>query len=597
MPYPAIEDHGLIGDMHTAALVDLNGTIDFLCFPHFDSPSVFAKLLDDEDGGSFGIAPVLDCPRRKQLYLPDTNVLLTRFLAREGVAEVIDFMPVGDRRVRRVVRRVRTVRGEVRFRVTCRPHFGYASIPHRVELGSDSVRFVPDGDAPRLVLSAPVSFRDEDGAAVAEFTVPEGTEVVFVLAGEDAGAADPEGFSAEAAFEETVDFWRDWVAGSTYRGRWQSEVSRSALLLKLLTYAPEGSLVAAPTFGLPEVIGEGRNWDYRYTWVRDAAFTLYALSRLGFTEELGDFAHWIMARSGSSDDAWPLQIMYGLRGEVELEEKTLDHLDGYRGSRPVRIGNNAHGQLQLDIYGALMDTVYLYDKYGNEVSYELWTDRLVPIIDWVCENWGQPDHGIWEIRGEKRPYLSSRLLTWVALDRGFRLAMKRSLPGDLQTWRAARDDIYHEIHDAFWNEDVGAFVQYAGADRLDASCLLMPLLKFISPVDPRWLSTMDAVDRELVEDSFVYRYRTDGDAPDRLEGSEGTFSICSFWYVECLSRAGRVRKARYLFEKILSHANHVGLFAEELGPSGQHLGNFPQAFTHLALISAAYDIDHRLDEA
>ena len=597
MRYPPIEDHGLIGDLHTAALVDLNGTIDFFCFPRFDSPTVFAKLLHADDGGAFELCPELPDPRHKQLYLPDTNVLLTRFLADEGVAEITDFMPVGSGQAHRVVRRVRVIRGEIPFRARCEPRFDYARADHAVAVEADRVRFVPDDGAPSLCLSASVELRADGRAAVAEFTLGEGDEATFVLEGDEPPCAPDEPFDGEAAFEATVEYWRNWVATSTYQGRWRAEVRRSALLLKLLTYAPEGSFVAAPTFGLPEAIGAERNWDYRYTWIRDAAFTLYALSRLGFTEELGAFAHWIMARKGSSIEDWPLQIMYGLGGEIELPERRLEHFEGYRGSQPVRIGNEAYRQLQLDIYGALMDTVYLYDKYADEVSYDLWTDDLVPLLDWVCEHWREEDHGIWEIRGEPRAYLSSRLLTWVAVDRGFRLALKRSLPGHLERWRETRDEIFLDIHENFWNDDLGAFVQYRGARRLDASCLLMPLLKFISPVDPRWLSTLRAVERELVEDAFVYRYRTHGHGPDQLEGSEGTFSICSFWYVECLSRSGDVRKARFLFEKILSHANHVGLFAEELGPSGEHLGNFPQAFTHLALISAAYDIDRRLDDA
>jgi len=599
MHYPPIEDHGIIGDLNTVALVGLDGTIGFMCAPRFDSPTVFASLLDAEKGGAFTIEPALEGARSRQLYLPDTNVLLTRFMAPAGVAEITDFMPIGDAEVRRVVRRAKSVRGEIRFRVRCAPRFGYGRTPHTAEATDDGVCFATDDGSLRMRLDSSVPLEIVEGDAVAEFTLRGGETAIFVLevGGECKGAARASQRYAARAFKETENFWRRWIGRSTYTGRWRDEVNRSALVLKLLVSHPHGSLVAAPTFGLPERMGGVRNWDYRYTWVRDAAFTLYALIRLGLTQETGAFIHWIADRvTGEPGNGGPLQPLYGIDGSREVPEAELEHWEGYHGSRPVRIGNAAAEQLQLDIYGALMDSVYLYDKYGEPVSHDLWM-RLAGLVEWVCENWRRPDAGIWEIRSELREHLSSRLLCWVAVDRGIRLAMRRSFPAPIGRWMEVRDAIYNSIFDEMWNPRLGAFVGERGGTEMDASVLLMPLLRFISPTDPRWTSTMKAVTRDLVEDSLVRRYRIQGSETDGFPDDEGTFTICSFWYAECLSRAGDVQQARFVFEKVLGYANHLGLFAEQLGPSGEHLGNFPQAFTHLALISAAYDIDRRLSGA
>ena len=598
MAYQPIENYGVIGDLETVALVGRNGSIDFLCFPHFDSPSVFAAILDDDKGGRFLIEPALGETTGRQIYLPGTNVLLTRFLSDGGVAEISDYMSIEpDVSGHRLVRRVKAVHGEVRFRLRCAPRFDYARAGHTLEIDSQGALFQAGGESRAVLrLRSDVKLDARDGDACAEFTLTAGSHASFVLehveSTDDSPAAHPSYVSE--SFKETTGYWRRWIAQSNYRGRWREMVDRSALTLKLLTSRRHGSIVAAPTFGLPEELGGVRNWDYRFTWIRDASFTLYALIRLGFTEEAGDFMRWIEARCQETSDESQLRIMYGLDGRHELPEIELDHLEGYRGSRPVRVGNAASDHLQLDIYGELMDSVYLYDKYGAPISHDLWTS-LSRLIDWVCDHWAQPDEGIWEVRGGRREFLYSRLLCWVAVDRGIRLANKRSLPAPLDRWMKARNEIYHDVFAHFWNAEKQAFVQSKGDDALDASTLLMPLVRFISPVDPRWQSTLRAIDRELTEDAMVYRYRTHEAASDGLAGEEGTFTMCSFWHVECLSRSGDVERARYLFEKMLSYANHLGLYAEELGPRREHLGNFPQAFTHIALISAAHDIDRRLD--
>jgi GH15 family glucan-1,4-alpha-glucosidase len=600
--YQPIENYGIIGDLYTVALVGMDGSIDFMCFPHFDSPTVFAALLDHEKGGRFQIAPVLGEAHQKQLYLPDSNILISRFLSDEGVAEVSDFMPVeeaGQAHAHNLVRRAKTVRGEVHFRMTCEPRFDYGRAHHRVEQQDGSLLFISEGpDRLALRLRATVPVKVENGTARAEFTLGVGETATFVLeqalAGEDSPSAAPV-YGADA-FKDTTNFWRRWIGRSTYQGRWREMINRSALTLKLLTSKAHGSIVAAPTFGLPEEIGGVRNWDYRYTWVRDASFTLYGLMRLGYTEEAGAFMRWIEARCSELNADGSLQIMYGIDGRHMLTEESLPHFEGYRKSSPVRIGNGAYNQLQLDIYGELMDSVYLYNKYGEPISYDFWTN-LVRLLEWVCNNWHLKDEGIWEVRGGQQEFLYSRLMCWVAIDRGIRLALKRSFPAPLDQWYKVRDEIYRDILTNFWDPKRRAFVQYKGSQTMDAANLMMPLVLFMGPTDPRWLSTMQAIKEDLVDDSLVYRYKIGDAAGDGLSGEEGTFCICSFWYVECLSRAGDPQKARYYFEKMLGYANHLGLYAEELGPRGEHLGNYPQAFTHLALISAAHNLDRTISGA
>jgi GH15 family glucan-1,4-alpha-glucosidase len=581
-------------------LVGIDGSVDFMCFPQFDSPTIFAALLDHKRGGSFCLAPQLKGARQKQLYMPDSNVLLTRFLSDAGMAEVSDFMAItGLGHAHDLIRRAKCIRGDVLFRMVCDPRFDYGRARHRIEKKKNEVLFISlGGDKTVLRLRSQVPMRVENGAVVAEFTLRSGQKAAFVLEDASRGTESPSGRPdyVSDSFKETINFWRQWVRRSRYRGRWREMVNRSALVLKLLTSAKFGSVVAAPTFGLPEEIGGVRNWDYRYTWIRDASFTVYALMRLGYSDEAAAFMRWIEARCSELKPGTPLQVMYRLDGRHDLSETSLTQLEGYRKSCPVRIGNGAFDQLQLDIYGELMDSVYIYNKFGELISYDFWR-HLFQLIEWVCANWQRPDEGIWEVRGGPYAFLYSRVMCWVAIDRGLRLAEKRSFPAPRSKWQQIRDEIYHNIYEQFWDPALKSFVQYKGAKALDASALLMPLVKFIGPTDPRWESTLAAINQHLVEDSLVYRYNVMEGAATGFPGREGTFSVCSFWNVECLARAGDLKLARFYFDKSLGYANHLGLYSEEIGMNGELLGNFPQAFTHLGLISAAYLLDRKLDEA
>ncbi|MGC5567700.1 glycoside hydrolase family 15 protein [Streptomyces sp. FR-108] len=619
--YLPIADHGLIGDLRSVALVGINGTIDWYCCPSFDAPSVFASILDADRGGSFELAAAVPA-RTKQFYFPDTNVLLTRFFTEDGVGEIQDFMPVvgdgdahgdghghghGDGRGdghgdahgteadrHRLIRRVLCVRGSVPFHARVAPRFDYGAQPHTARIHDDMVVFESKNLSLALTSTEPLQCDGLD--ATAEFKLHEGESAVFALdqvSGDIQPRCCPRA-EAEDLFGATVAFWRNWLTASHYRGRWREMVHRSALTLKLLTYAPTGAIVAAATTSLPEQIGGERNWDYRYVWVRDAAFCVYALLRLGFTSEAKSFMAFAARHISPGDGrpAGPLQIMYGIDGRTDLHEQELGHLEGYQGSAPVRIGNAAADQLQLDIYGALIDSVYLYDKWAQPISSDQWDD-ICALVEWVCDHWDQPDEGVWETRGGRKNFLYSRLMCWVAIERAIRLANRRGLPADLPRWQGARDTIYRRIMDRCWSPTRKAFVQHEEDDVLDAAVLMMPLAKFISPTDPKWLSTLDALTEDLVSDSLVYRYDPKV-SPDGLRGEEGTFSICSFWYVEALTRAGRLDEARLAFEKMLTYANHLGLYAEEISHTGEQQGNFPQAFTHLALISAAFNLDRAL---
>jgi GH15 family glucan-1,4-alpha-glucosidase len=593
--YQPIENYGIIGDLHTVALANLNGSIDFMCFPNFDSPSIFARLLDDKKGGYYYIHPAFSEMKTKQLYMPDTNVLLTRFLSADGVGEITDFMPVGHFEEKKLIRRVTTIRGEAQYRLYCQPRFNYGKDSHTADqVGPKEILVHSDGLTLRLKAGVPIQI--VEGDIYAEFTLPAGQSTEFVLEIADnktSGGDDIAEMVTQTLFR-TVNYWKEWIARSTYNGRWRDVVNRSCLVLKLLSSSRYGSIIAAPTFSLPETIGGKRNWDYRYTWIRDASFTVYSLIRLGYSKEAGRFMNWVEKMCSDIKGQERLGIMYSIDGNRQLKEYILDNFEGYKGSDPVRVGNDAYGQLQLDIYGELMDSVYLYNKYGEPISYDFWKD-LEKQIEWLANNWDQPDDGIWEVRGGRKKFLFSRLACWVALDRAMKIAEARSFPRD-GIWKEQRDKIYNSIFTDFWDEKKQAFVQYPGSETVDASSLLMPLFRFISAKDPRFLSTLKRIEEELVVDSLVYRYQPELAAPDGFVSKEGTFSMCTFWYVECLSRSGQLDKARFVFEKMLGYANHLGLYSEQLGFKGEHLGNFPQAFTHLGLISAALNLDEQYDD-
>ncbi|RST00566.1 glycoside hydrolase family 15 protein [Streptomyces sp. WAC07149] len=605
--YPPIAEHGLIGDLQTCALVSSEGVLDWFCSPRFDSPSVFASLLDDRRGGYFAITT--DVPRdadvvTRQLYLADTAVLITRSLTPEGVGEVVDFMPVHEPRTatdrHQVVRVMRAVRGTVRFVLECRPRFDYGRAPHVLTCDDGATaRFDGPGITAHLQALGPVVLEADGTADVrAAVTLSEGERAAVLLTVCDADTAAPPPVSPGEvieAFDAVRDFWHRWIGRCTYRGRWQQMVNRSAITLKLMTYAPTGAPVAAATMGLPEQEGGERNWDYRYTWVRDASLAVRAMRDLGFTEEAHAFGGWLMRRlrDGGAPNGEPLQIMYRVDGDPYLTEEVLGHLEGWRGSAPVRAGNGAADQLQMDIYGEAVHGLVQAGRVGDAVGFDDW--RLcTALLDWLCEHWDRPDEGIWETRGGRKDFTYSRLMCWVALDRGIRQATATGRPADLARWTAARDAIMEQVMTLGWSGERQAFVQEYGSSVLDASLLLMPMVGFVTPKDPRWLSTLDAMDRELVSDSLVHRYDPAA-SPDGLRGSEGTFSLCTFLYVYALARAGRLDQARYAFDKMLTYANHVGLFAEEVGLTGEQLGNFPQAFTHLALVTAALALDSALD--
>jgi GH15 family glucan-1,4-alpha-glucosidase len=606
--YPNISDHGLIGDLQTAALVTTDGTIDWFCCPRFDSPSVFASLLDADKGGYFRISPDRDDYVSKQLYLPDNALLITRFMTPDGVGEVQDFMPIIEGRAtdrHRLVRKLRVARGTMRFVVDIQPRFDYGRAKHTVEVSENGAVF--RSGAMELTLHTSGRRDPGDPEAANGQRVGDGLRAtVDMHEGQVAGiilesnGGQPKAIKpAEVTrlSDDTSRFWRNWLNRSTYQGRWREMVSRSAMTLKLLTYAPTGAPVAAATMGLPEEPGGERNWDYRYTWVRDGSLSIHALTSLGYLDEAAAFGLWLRDRTTEQvgDKSGPLKIMYRVDGSSDLTEETLDHLEGWRGARPVRLGNGAADQLQLDIYGESMDAIFTADMAGLPIAYKGW-QSLTKIVDWLCDNWDQPDEGIWETRGGRKDFTYGRFQCWVALDRAIRLAGQHGWPANVARWAEERDRIFNQIMTRGWNKKVKAFTQHYSTEVLDSSLLMMPLEGFITPTDPLWLSTLNAMDKELVSDSLVYRYNPAA-TPDGLRGSEGTFSLCTFLYVDALARAGRLEEAELTFEKMNTYANHLGLYSEEIGQTGDQLGNFPQAFTHLSLINAAISLNDQLDRA
>ena len=601
-PYQPIEDYGVIGDLHTVALVGKNGSIDWCCIPCFDSPSVFGAILDAQKGGFFRIAPHFEHTTsvgRRQLYLPETNILITRFLTVDGVAEITDFMPIkvagNSTHQNHIIRAVYVVRGSLPFEMICRPAFNYARDTHTTTLSHDGAVFHSDHLCLALAATIPLE-QEEQGGVRAYFTLHAGQWAYFVLESAHTDDVEPQPVNHRNyhhLFRETMNYWQQWMSQCQYQGRWREMVHRSALVLKLLTYAPTGAIVAAPTTSLPETIGGQRNWDYRYTWLRDASFTLYSLLMLGFTQEAEAFMGWLDARCHELKENGSLQPMYTINGGHDLTEYTLDHLEGYRRSGPVRIGNGAYKQKQLDLYGELMDSIYIFDKH-QDISYDLWRN-MRHLLSWLSLHWQNPDEGIWEVRGGSQHFVHSRVMSWVAFDRALRIARHRGLPAPIAEWQNTSAQIYEEVMKQGWNEKRRSFVQYYGSDAVDASALLMVLTKFTGPTDKRMLHTLDRILNELTNDSHVFRYDPKKAADDGLGSDEGTFSPCSFWLAETLARAGRLDEARLVLEKMLTYSNHLGLYAEEIGLTGEALGNFPQAFTHLALISACYNMDRALN--
>jgi len=590
--YRPISSYALIGDLHTAALVGLNGSIDWCCFPYFDSPSVFASILDATRGGSFQVAPAVP-HTSEQRYSPATNVLITTFsLDAGGVLELTDFMPITSSGHRadfpEIHRRVRCTRGEAEVVVRFAPRFDYGGSLIRLQPRWHGV-LATDAQDDVLTLAGPrdIWWRFDGGVAVAALKLLEGEQAWFVARYDDDEVRSIDHYQSDAKLKETTAFWDAWSARIQYTGRYRAVVERSALALKLMCFQPTGAIVAAPTTSLPEEIGGVRNWDYRYSWLRDSAFVLYSLNILGHVEEADRFMRFLKRVCRKTDDTH-LQIMYGIDGRRHLTERVVEQLEGYRRSGPVRVGNGAYDQLQLDVYGEVLETAYLWSR-RHEVTEGTWL-TLQRLVDWVADNWRRPDSGIWEVRAGLQHYVFSKVMCWVALDRGIRLARRFRLAADLTRWHAERAAVHAEVMEKGWSEAKQSFVQYYGTEALDASNLVIPMVHFLPSDHPRVRGTVAATLRELTSEDqeLVYRYRNE----DGLPGEEGVFSICTFWLAEALAMSGDVERGERIFQRMLKHANHVGLYSEELNPStGEFLGNHPQAFTHIALINCAHVLE------
>ena len=612
-PFPPIADYAFISNCHTGALVAPDGSIDWLCVPSFDSPSLFGSLLDRE-AGFFRLAPFGINHPSARAYEPGTNVLVTTWKTPSGWILVRDALTIGPRdhddeitphtrppadddADHMLVRTIECIDGNVEIELVCEPVFDYGRAPAEWALVDDSRHMAEGRGADQIVrLVSDLALGIEAGRVRARHVLAAGESAYCALTWAERFAAPRDVAEAGAKIEATTRYWRRWLGQARIPDHaWRDPLQRSALAIKGLTYMPTGATVAALTTSLPETPGGERNWDYRYTWIRDASFSVYALLGLGYLEEAAAFGIWVRDRvlEERAGHGRPLKIMYRVDGTSDLVEETLDHFEGWRGSRPVRIGNGAADQLQLDIYGEAMDAFYHADSQGLQAGQIGW-GAITDMIEWVCEHWDQPDEGIWETRGGQQDFTYGRFQCWVALDRAIRLATERGRPADIARWRDERNRIYAQIYERGWNPKRSAFVQHYGTDVLDSSLLLMPLMGFVAPQDPQWLDTLDAMNKELVSDSLVYRYNPSA-SPDGLQGSEGTFSLCTFWYVDALARAGRLEEAELVFMKMQTYANHLGLFSEEIGLTGEQLGNFPQAFSHLSLINAAINLDYQLD--
>ena len=577
-----IEDYALIGDTHTAALVGVSGSIDWLCLPRFDSPACFAALLGTSENGFWEIAPAGDVRRTTRRYRGPTLALETEFETADGTVRVVDCMPPRASHAR-VVRVVEGVRGAVTMRTRFTPRFDYGRTRPWVRKVDGALAAAAGPEA--LELRSDVPLQGHDFQHTAEFTVAPGQRVGFVLTYHSSWEAPPPAVEPAAALQQTEAWWQEWSDHSTYRGGWADEVQRSLITLKALTYAPTGGIVAAPTTSLPEFLGGVRNWDYRYCWLRDSALLLDALMAAGYVGAAASWRDWLLrAVAGDPDD---LQIMYGLGGERRLNEYELDWLPGYENSRPVRVGNAASGQRQLDVYGEVMDAMFRARKLGMPPEAHAWSVER-QIIEWLESHWQEPDDGLWEVRGPRRNFVHSKVMAWVAIDRAIRSVEAAGFDAPLERFKHMRTEIHNEVCRKGYDAERNTFTQYYGSKQLDAALLLIPQVGFLPPSDPRVVGTVDAVQRELVRDGFVMRYIPDEHAADGLPPGEGAFLACSFWLVNALALIGRRGEAHALFDRLLSLRNDLGLFSEEYDPVHKRLiGNFPQAFTHLALISSA----------
>ena len=597
MTYRRISEYGVIGDMHSAALVSADGSIDWLCFPHFDSPSVFAALLDDAKGGYFHIRPVGGF-RSGHSYQHDTNILVAEFRTDSGVATLTDFMPVGDDITtcdHDLVRIVRCQSGSVKMEAEFKPRLDYARSPTAITVNERSVVARLNGDC--LGMTAGVPLKPVEGGARARFTLREGQWTAFVLRWNDDSPPPPEAYDVYGRLGRTQAFWRFVAHDWRYRGRWEELVRRSMLALHLLLYAPTGAVCAAVTTSLPEQIGGNRNWDYRFCWLRDAAFTLDIFNRLNHTDYTRPFIEWLAAQAlglGKGEDIHSLYDI-GCEDPHDMREEVLGHLEGYRGSAPVRVGNGAFHQFQLDVYGEVLLSFDSYHRAGGIVDDSLWV-LAEAMVESALRHWQRPDNGIWEIRSEPKHFTYSKLMAWVAVDRGLRLARALKRPVDFDRWRRAREAIRADILEKSWNEKRRSFVQAYGSENLDASTLFIPMVGFLPPDDPRMAATIEAVQKELVHDGLVYRYLP-SQTDDGVGGNEGAFTMCSLWLAGSMISGGRVNEARAIFERVAGLGNHVGLYSEMVEPgTGEFLGNYPQAFTHIALIHTARNLDRALNQ-
>jgi GH15 family glucan-1,4-alpha-glucosidase len=582
MPAP-IEDYALIGDTHTAGLVSRDGSVDWLCLPRFDSPACFAALLGDERNGRWRLAPAGPVREVRRRYLGDTLVLETEYRTDDGVVRVVDCMPPRqwDPDVARVVE---GVRGRVPMRMELTIRFDYGSIVPWVRQVDGALHAIAGPDS--VWLRTPVPVRGENWTTLAEFTIAEGQRAPFILTWHASHRPAPRRIDPIRALSDTEAWWGDWASRVTYAGGWQDAVIRSLLTLKALTYAPTGGIVAAPTTSLPEALGGVRNWDYRYCWLRDSTFTLSALMLAGLADEAKAWREWLLRAVAGQPRQ--MQILYGVAGERRITEQELDWLPGYQGSRPVRVGNAAVGQFQLDVYGEVMDTLHLGRRIGLEAHDAGW-DLQRALLDFLESKWRDPDEGIWEIRGPRRHFTHSKVMAWVAVDRAIKAVELDGQEGPADRWRALRREIHDEVCREGYDAERDTFVQYYGADHLDASLLQIPLVGFLPPGDPRVKGTAAAIQRELMADGLVHRYPPAGsEQVDGLPPGEGTFLACTFWLADNLALMGRRDEALAIFERLLTLRNDVGLLAEEYDPSaGRQLGNFPQAFSHVALVNTA----------